>query len=133
MTKRKITHYVYSTLSASMDYTTYAKGGADLPAVAGNVRIEGGANIPDKFMRTPLGVANGVTDDELEQLMANEVFKAHIANGFITVRDDKVDPEVAAADMEGRDASAPLVDQDFAEPPVAASTDDDKPTNRRRA
>lgn len=126
--------YVYSTLSTSVDYTNYGAGGADLPAVQGNVRIEGGANIPDKFMRTPYGVANPVTDEELDHLMANEVFKLHLKNGYVSVSDKKVDPEVAAADMEGRDKSAPLVDADFVEPPVTSSTDEDtKPTNRRRA
>lgn len=111
----KPTHWIVSTLSANMDYTTYGKGGGDLPVVAGVVHVAGGANIPDKFMRTPEGgVITGVTDEELSMLQENEVFRLHKQNGFIKILDSKPkSSEVAASDMEGRDQSAPLVDQDF--------------------
>lgn len=113
MTKKKAAYYVYSTLAAAMDYTTYQPGGGDLPQVDAVVRVEGGANIPDKYMRTPLGVCTPVTEAELEALRKNDVFNLHEKNGFIIVRDKEVDVEVAAADMEGRDKSAPLVPADF--------------------
>jgi len=107
------THYIYSTLTGPVDYTNWGAGGADLKVPSGNVRIHGGANIPDGFLRTPQGVVTPVTSDELEHLRANEVFKLHEANGFIVVSDKKVDPEVVAADMESRDPSAPLVEADL--------------------
>lgn len=129
MTKKKAAYYVYSTLASAMDYTTYQPGGGDLPQVDAVVRIEGGANIPDKFLRTPLGVCTPVTEAELEALKQNHVFQLHEKNGFITVRDKEVDPEVAAADMEGRDKSAPLVAGDFANAP-----ENEQPkTNTRKA
>lgn len=122
----KKTHYVYSTLTASMEYTRDQAGGGDLPVTVGKVFIAGGANVPDKFLRTPDGaVVTPVTDEELTLLQENEVFKLHEANGFIVVKDKKAETEVVAADMDTRDKSAPLVDADFdaegKEPPKANS------------
>jgi hypothetical protein len=134
MTKK---YYIYSTLTDAMNYTTYRPGGADIPLVEGNVTIQGGANIPDKFLRTPQGVVTPVTEAELELLKANQVFQLHEKNGFIKISEKKVDPEVAAADMEGRDKSAPLVDADFTETEVPVTSvnvsSDDKPRNSRKA
>jgi hypothetical protein len=127
--------YVYSTLAASMNYTKHGKGGGDLPVEEGNVFIAGGANIPDKYMRTPEGaVVTPVTEEDVELLRANPVFVLHEKNGFVEISDKKVDGEKAAANMEGRDQSAPLVDQDFEakgqEAPVT-SKDAPKPNGRR--
>lgn len=115
MTAKKPTHWVVSTLSTPMNYTTYGNGGGDLPLAVGNVSIAGGANIPDKYMRHPNGgVITPVTSDEVEALQANEVFKLHVENGFIKILDkEPKNSEVASSDLEGRDQSAPLVDQDF--------------------
>jgi hypothetical protein len=136
------THYVYSTLSNDNWYQNYNPGGADLPVAEGGVLIRGGANIPDKRLITPMGVANSVTTEELEYLRANHVFKVHEKNGFIRVSDKKADPEVVAADMEGRDVSAPIVPEDFTAegetPPVQGDAKPvapaaDRPANPRRA
>lgn len=114
--KQKSDYYIYSTLAAPMDYTVYDAGGADIPVVSGAIRIEGGANIPDKYMRTPEGaVVTGVTSAQLEALKTIPLFQLHEKNGYIKVSDKDVDTEVAASDMEGRDKSAPLVDADFKE------------------
>lgn len=130
-------YYIYSTLTDSMNYTTYREGGADIPLIEGNVTIHGGTNVPDKFLRTPQGVVTPVTEAELELLKANQVFQLHEKNGFIKISEKKVDPEVAAADMEGRDKSAPLVDADFTEAEVPVTSvnvsSDDKPRNSRKA
>lgn len=123
--------YVFSTLSSSVDYGVYAKGGGDLPEKTGNIIIHGGANIPDKYMRTPYGVATPVEEEELEQLMQSPVFKLHMDNGFITVRDKPADADKVAGDMEGREPSAPLVDQDFTEaqqPTTNKPADETAPT-----
>lgn len=114
--KQKSDYYIYSTLAAPMDYTVYDAGGADIPVVTGAIRIEGGANIPDKYMRTPEGaVVTGVTAEQMDALKTVPLFNLHMKNGYIKVSDKDVDTEVAAADMEGRDKSAPLVDADFVE------------------
>lgn len=113
MTKKKPTHYVFSTLTASQEYTRTASGANDLPVTEGSVFIAGGSNIPDKYMRTSIGVATPVNDEELQILEENEVFRMHKENGFITVRPYQDDAEKVAADMITRDQSAPLVDADF--------------------
>jgi len=128
-------HYVYSTLTAGMLYTRTAPGGGELPITTGEVYIAGGANVPDKYMRTPDGaVVTPVNDEQLTILQENEVFQLHQKNGFIVVKGKSAEPEVVAADMETRDGSAPLVDGDFEGVP-----DEEKPkvntakTNSRRA
>lgn len=124
----KATHYIYSTLSSAMNYQNYGAGGADLPVATDGVVIQGGANIPDKYMRTPEGaVITPVTDEQLDALQANDVFKLHVANGFIVVKDKKYEPEKVAADMTTRDQSAPLVDSDFidGQEPIVAKPDEE--------
>jgi len=115
--------YVFSTLTASNTYTLTAPGGADLPVVARSVTIAGGSNIPDKRLITPIGVMTEVTDEDYAWLQDNEVFKLHLKNGFLTVRERSADPEQVASDMITRDQSAPLVDADFEAAPVGVNTD----------
>lgn len=127
--------YVYSTMAAAVQYPVYTAGGGDLQVADSAVTIQGGANIPDKYMRTPDGaVVTTVSEDELAALNANPVFKLHEKNGFIRVSGKNTSGEKVAADMEGRDKSAPLVDQDFEaegkEPPKVAKLggdDEEKP------
>lgn len=128
--------YIFSTLASSVEYPAYAQGGGDLQTQGQSIVIQGGANIPDKYMRTPEGaVVTPVSAAELEALEENPVFQLHKKNGYITVHDKNIDGEKAAADMEGRDTSAPLVDQDFVaegkEPPIVKKPDEAKPSGRR--
>ena len=115
MPKKNAAYYVFSTLTASQVYTRTEQGGADLPRTVAEVFIAGGSNIPDKYMRTPIGVMTPVTDEEMGILQENDVFNLHKANGFITVEEAPADAEKVAADMVTRDDSAPLVDEDFDE------------------
>lgn len=110
-----MTHYVFSTLSSPQVYTRTKPGGGDLPKTVAAVRIEGGANVPDKHMITPRGVMTTVTDEELTVLQENRVFQLHVKNGYITVEAKKTDPEKAAANMATRSPDAPLVEADFKE------------------
>lgn len=129
MSKKNATHYIFSTLTASQVYTRTAPGGADLPVTVAEVFIAGGSNVPDKYLRTPLGVMTPVTDEEMAVLTENPVFQMHMKNGFITITESPAEPEVVAADMETRDESAPLVDSDFNDLP-----EDNKPkANKRKA
>lgn len=122
-------HHIYSTLTASQVYTQTKPGGGDIPVETGRVYIAGGSNVPDKYMVTPRGVVTSVTDEELAILQENEVFQAHVKNGFISIQTTEKNVEKVTADMEGRDKSAPLIEEDFADKPV-----EEKPkTNRRRA
>lgn len=114
MARKKYDKYVYSTLTDNMDYTAYVKGPeGSLPVVESHVHIAGGSNVADGHFNTPRGVVTGVSDGELEALMNNHTFRLHMENGFITVADHDEEPEVVAADMEGRDLAAPLVPEDL--------------------
>ena len=107
--------YIFSTLANDNLYAGYVKGGADLPRLERQVLIKGGAGVAgrDQRMITPRGVVTEVTDSEYEFLKTNVVFKRHQDTGFIKIEDRAADPEQVAADMTGRDNSAPLVDADF--------------------
>lgn len=129
-----MTKYIYSTMTSSVDYPNYAAAGGDMPVANGAITIYGGANVPDdKFVMPDGSVLTRVTDDEFEALQRSSVFRAQRDAGFIIVRDHEVNSEVAASEMEGRDKSAPLVDQDFPEDskPVANEGDKPKPSGRR--
>ena len=86
-------YYVYSTLSNDNTY--------------GGVFIAGKANVANKNIVTPLGMATKVDDSALSVLESSHVFRLHKENGFITVETYKEDADLIAANMTGRDASAP--------------------------
>lgn len=86
-------YYVYSTLSNDNNYA--------------GVLIRGKANVANKNIITPLGVATKIDDAQLSVLQGNHVFQLHESNGFVTVEKFKEDPDLVASNMTGRDASAP--------------------------
>lgn len=104
--------YVYSTMSNSVDYTEY-RHEKDLNIPVRTVTVQGGANVPNKALVTPLGVATRISDEDLEFLKKHPVFIQHEKAGFIMVKEKRFNPEVVAADMKGRDRSAPYVPQDY--------------------
>ena len=69
--------------------------------------IAGKANVANKNIVTPLGMATKVDDSALSVLESSHVFRLHKENGFITVEKYKEDADLVASDMTGRDASAP--------------------------
>lgn len=105
--------YVYSTLSSDVLYQNHAAGGADLPVVVAEVLVKGGAGVANDRLITPRGVVTEITEEQAEALRANPVFAMHEKNGFVQIGEAKVDPDEAAADMTGRDQSAPLVPEDL--------------------
>ncbi len=125
--------YIYSTLTADQLYTSYKSSVNGIPQVTAKILIRGGANLMTKALVTPQGVVTEVTAEELAELRRNEVFKLHEKNGFITVSEAKHEVEKVAADMTGRDQSAPIVEQDELVPePASDSAEDDKPRRGRR-
>jgi len=129
------TLYIYSTLSADVIYQNTVPGGADIPRVDSEVMIKGGAGVANDRLVTPRGVVTKITEQQLEQLRENAVFKVHEANGFIQVSEHSVDADAAASDMTGRDQSAPIVPQDLpADTQPMGSDEDDAPkgTKKRR-
>lgn len=110
-------HYVFSTLAAAVSYTGYAKQENDnVPQVQMAVVVNGGTGVANKrTLITPRGVVTEVTEDEAKFLAAHPVFQIHLKNGFVQISDKNADGDEAAADMTGRDESAPLVDEDFSD------------------
>lgn len=104
--------YVYSTLTADQIYANYRSTPNGIPQAESKILIKGGANLMTKALVTPHGTVTEITAEELAELRKNEVFNLHAQNGFITVSEAKSEVEAVAADMTGRDQSAPIVAQD---------------------
>lgn len=96
--------YVYSTISADVDYAV------DDEKI---IRIAGKANVANRNIITPRGVVTQVTDEQVAALKKNHVFQLHLENGFLTIEKSKADPEKVASDMTGRDKSAPDTTEDM--------------------
>lgn len=105
--------YVYSTLTNDNVYTKYAEAVNDLPQIERKVLIKGGSNVATKQLVTPIGVSTEITAEELAICENDPVFQLHKKNGHITVLNKSTNPEKVAADMDSRDKSAPLREQDF--------------------
>lgn len=105
--------YVYSTLTNQQNFHDHHPPVNNIRSIKHTVVIKGGANIPNKQIVTHLGVATRVSDEDLEFLKKNATFKDFVKNGYITYDEAKRNPEKVAADMAGRDKSAPLTENDF--------------------
>lgn len=106
--------FVYSTNSTNVEYAQYGKAeGNAPPPVLRRVVIKGGANVANKHMITPYGVVTKVSDEDAAWLVTDPNFVRHQKAGHVRIETRNVDPEVVAADMKGRDGSAPLVESDF--------------------
>lgn len=114
--------YVASTLATSVQYTGYAPASekdANLPRQQYAITIAGGAGVANKKLVTPRGVITAIDEDQLKLLTSNPVFVRHAQRGFINPVEGDVDGDEVAADMTGRDNSAPLVQEDFADKSLA--------------
>ena len=111
--------FVFCTLASDVAYTNHAQGGGDMPIELPPALIKGGAGVANDRIVTPRGVATEVTEEQVEYLRQNEIFKLHEKNGFVMVSDAYADPDTVAADMTGRDNSAPVVPQDNIAPDAA--------------
>lgn len=109
--------YIYSTLTASVEYTGYSQGPGNIPIRERGVLIKGGAGLADDHLYTPKGVATQVTDEELAFLETNSVFQLHKKGGFIVVEKSKKEKEAdkIAAGMS-KDPSSPKTLDDFKDP-----------------
>lgn len=121
---------IASTLTSDVKYTLWhaTKGGVNREI--SHVTIRGGHGVAHRRdnggVDTPVGMITSVTDEQLTQLRADEVFQTHVRNGFVRVieSDRKVDPEKVVKDLEPREPSAPLQDSDFKEGGRAAAPKD---------
>lgn len=109
------------------DNTINGKQTIDASKVIKRVLVKGGSGVATKRLETPLGVVTAITDEEAELLRNDETFLTHQRNGYVIIRDDKVESEVAVADMESRDDSAPYTPEDgLAGDPNASGTKKDR-------
>jgi hypothetical protein len=124
-------------MSNDNEYVRYSEHGPQGVNVAErSVVIKGGSGINRKHVQTPLGVHTAISDEDMEWLKDNYAFRQHQKNGYIAVRKQRVDPEVAAADMVTHDQktdSCPVVPQDFTEKEVAKGLTSLKPKVNKAA
>lgn len=114
-------NFVYSTGTASTDFCIYepyrqrdANDQSPVP-IEKKIRINGGSNLADKHLVTPLGVVTMVSDEDLELLKNDYHFKEQMKHGFIKIEARKKDVEVVIKDMQKKDGSAPKTPGDYAE------------------
>ena len=88
--------YVYSTVTASIAYKIGDK----------TIIIKGGANVTDKHMWTPRGVATEVTREELDELRKIPSFASREKDGYFSTSQFERDANTVAGDMAGADKSA---------------------------
>jgi hypothetical protein len=125
--------YIYSTSSSDNEFRFFNRSPDGKPIPNGGIVIRGGANVANKNFITPRGVVTTVSEEVLERLKTHPVFQRMVDKGFLSHRNDKVDPEKQAAEMATRDLSAQAVDEDFesegALQPISNATgSDDEPS-----
>lgn len=111
------TIFVLSTLASTTVYAGYHANdnAGQLPRVKHSVTIEGGAGVANKNFITPRGVVTAITEEDAAFLKDHKVFRRHADRGFVSFSESDPGQAVdsAVAGMEGRDKSAPLVEEDF--------------------
>jgi hypothetical protein len=113
---------VFSRLANSQKYAKYAPPvfGADgkVNTVESYVHIKGGANLANKHLETPRGVATIITDEEAAALKKNPIFLLHEDRGHVTIETSATEKDVekVVSDMgQEADLSAPITPSDFTE------------------
>lgn len=123
-------YYVFSTLTADNIYAQYRDTGNGIVEVDQKVFIKGGHGIANKHFVTPKGVVTNIEDEDYDLLKNNPVFQLHVKKGFIKVEKKAADVEEVADDMEVKDKSAPLTDDDFKD--VQDNPEAAKPSNTKK-
>ena len=106
-------NYIHSTASQPMIYPIYAgEDGQNRATKIKDILIKGKANVMDpQTLSTPTGVVTEVSDADLELLKRSSAFQRHVARGFMRVMNEH---ELNTKDMQPKDNSAQLMDQDYA-------------------
>lgn len=109
--------FVVSTCSTAIkfvDYHEHSLTRGQIPQIKRSLTIRGGANLMNKHLFTPNGVATPITESDLAFLTANAMFMAKVADGFFSIIGDDGDTERRARDMWAKDGTAPKTEADFA-------------------
>ncbi len=117
--------YVYSTLTADTAYCAWERAHSGEMKAQRTILIQGGANLANKYIETPKGVATFVTDENLEILEKDPTFQFHVEKGFLTIEDRKIKTDIGdrktkvdkvVKNMEEKDRSAPKTSADYTDP-----------------
>lgn len=106
--------FVYSTLANDQKYIQWEAGGGDVATPGRSIVIKGGTGVANDRFITSLGVCTEIDEADIPVLEANEVFKLHAKNGFVTIERKRADAEKVAASMSLTDPSAPKTPSDYA-------------------
>lgn len=105
--------YITSRMAGGVDYAFYKKGPNGINVVTETISINGGADVIDKrTLITPDGVVTSVTDEELEKLKTHPLFKIHLQNGGITIKDTEKSANKAGEELE-KDKSSQITPEDY--------------------
>lgn len=109
--------YIYSTLTCDNAYAVYepSTDATQISIIKRTILIKGGHGVANKYVQTPRGVVTEVSDEDFAALQLDAHFQQHVKNGFITYEKSKADTESVAKNMQDRDASAPLIPDEFEE------------------
>lgn len=108
--------FVYSTATGDNVIPVYEQAEPGQAAtIKHSVLIRGGANLAkgNKELVTKYGIRTEVSDDDLKLLLADGEFTKMVNRGFMYVDTRKRNAEEVAANMAGRDESAPLTPNDY--------------------
>ncbi len=107
--------YIYSTMTADQNYALYPKD-IDYKKIPKPQRlffVAGGANVINKNMVTPRGVATQISPEDLKILERIKAFQQHVEKGYLTIDNARTDADKVAKNMTARDRSAQLEEKDF--------------------
>ena len=115
--------YVYSTATCPIVYAVYEQNtNKDLGVIKKRpdgtkiaITINGGHGVANKHFVTPRGAVTSVSDEDMEILLQDKLFKKHMDAGFMSYEKKEVSPEKKADTMAEKDGSAPLTPADFEE------------------
>ena len=102
-------NYITSSLTNAQEYTVY-----DGINPVKSIRVNGGHGLNNRHLITLNGAVTEVSDEDLALLRANPLFQRHVDNGYIKVTGDD-NGERVAGDLESRDSSAPMNQNDVDE------------------
>ena len=91
--------YLYSTASIPVVFTLETGEAIEVP---------GRANVSNKHLWTPRGVALEVTSEQLEGLKKLPSFASRVTDGFYSFSTFEKDPNQVAKDMAGADGAAQI-------------------------
>ncbi len=100
--------FIASKLTASTSFAIYDKKAQN---IVKRILINGGNSLVNRHLQTLEGAITEITEDDLKLLEQDFTFNRQVKNGFLKVT-DQPDAAKASSDLESRDTSAPLQQED---------------------